>query len=287
MALIAMDTTIVATAVPQVVGDLGGFALVGWVFSIYLLAQTVTIPVYGKFADIYGRKPVLVFGAVVFLLGSVLSGAAWDMISLIGFRGLQGLGAGAIGATVQTLAGDMYTVAERGRIQGYLSSVWGISAVVAPALGGLFAQYASWRWIFFVNIPIGVAALTTIIVRLHEDVERHEHRIDWAGAVLLFATGGLGALGLLQGGTAWPWLSTPSVTIFALALVCGVAAVLVESRASDPIMPPWLWTRGLTAGSYLATALSGMAMIGLSTFLPTWAQFVGASARSPQASCWP
>ena len=275
MALIAMDTTIVATAVPQVVGDLGGFALVGWVFSIYLLAQTVTIPVYGKFADIYGRKPVLVVGAVVFLLGSVLSGAAWDMISLIGFRGLQGLGAGAIGATVQTLAGDMYTVAERGRIQGYLSSVWGISAVVAPALGGLFAQYASWRWIFFVNIPIGVAALTTIIVRLHEDVERHEHRIDWAGAVLLFGTGGLGVLGLLQGGTAWPWLSTPSVTIFALALVCGVAAVLVESRASDPIMPPWLWTRGLTAGSYLATALSGMAMIGLSTFLPTWAQFVG------------
>ncbi len=274
MALVAMDTTIVATAIPQVVGDLGGFSLVGWVFSVYLLAQTVTIPVYGKFADLYGRKPVLVLGSVVFLVGSVLSAAAWNMLALIVFRALQGLGAGSIGATVNTVAGDLYDVRERGKVQGWLSSVWGISAVVAPALGGVFAEYASWRWIFLVNVPIGVLALTLIIRDLHEDVQRHQHRIDYAGAGLLLATGALLIFGLLQGGTSWPWLSAPSVLVFAGAVVAGIAAVAVERRAAEPIMPPWLWTRRVTAGSYAATTVAGLLVIGLSTFLPTWAQSV-------------
>lgn len=274
MGLIAMDTTIVATAIPQVVADLGGFSLVGWVFSIYLLAQTVTIPLYGKFADLYGRKPVLIFGSLVFLLGSVVSAAAWDMTSLIVFRGIQGLGAGAIGATVQTIAGDLYTIEERGRIQGYLSSVWGISAVVAPTLGGLFAQFATWRLIFLVNVPIGALALWFIIRRLHEDVAKQQRRIDWAGAALLFVAAGLGILGLLQGGTSWPWLSVPSITIFVVAAAAMAASVVVERRVSDPMVPPWLWTRRLTAGSYLATGLAGLAVIGLSAFLPIWAQSV-------------
>ncbi len=275
MALIAMDTTIVATAIPQVVSDLGGFSLVGWVFSIYLLTQTMTIPIYGKFADLYGRKPVLVIGSVVFLVGSVLSAFSWNMLALIVFRGMQGLGAGAIGATVQTLAGDLYDIRERGRIQGYLSSVWGISAVVAPTLGGVFAQYVTWRWIFLVNVPIGALALTFIIRGVHEHVERHPHRIDWAGAALLFTAAGLGMFGLLQGGTSWPWWSVPSLVVFGSALVIGLLAVAVERRAAEPVMPPWLWTRRLTAGSYLATAMAGLAVIGLSTFLPTWAQAVG------------
>ncbi|WP_347350632.1 MDR family MFS transporter [Intrasporangium sp.] len=275
MALIAMDTTIVATAIPQVVSDLGGFALVGWVFSIYLLAQTVTIPIYGKFADIYGRKPILVIGSVIFLVGSVLSAFSWNMLALILFRALQGFGAGAIGATVNTLAGDLYDIRERGRIQGYLSSVWGISAVVAPTLGGIFAQYTSWRWIFLVNIPIGAIALTFIVRRVHEDVEHHRHRIDWVGAVLLFLAAGLGMFGVLQGGTSWPWWSVPSVVIFVAAGLSGVAAVRVERRAAEPIMPMWLWTKRITAGSYVATILAGLAVIGLSTFLPTWAQAVG------------
>ncbi len=275
MAMIAMDTTIVATAIPQVVGDLGGFSLVGWVFSIYLLAQTVTIPIYSKFADLYGRKPILVIGSLIFLGGSVLSAMSWNMVALIAFRGVQGIGAGAIGATVQTLAGDLYDIRERGRVQGYLSSVWGISAVVAPTLGGLFAEYATWRWIFLVNLPIGALALTFIIRGVHEDVEPHEHRIDYAGASLLFLSAGLGMFGLLQGGTSWPWWSAPSIAIFAGALLAGLAAVPVEKRAAEPIMPPWLWGARLTAGSYLATAMAGLAVIGLSTFLPTWAQSVG------------
>ncbi|HET7358466.1 MAG TPA: MDR family MFS transporter [Nocardioidaceae bacterium] len=274
MALIAMDTTIVATAIPQVVGDLGGFSLVGWVFSVYLLAQTVTIPVYGKLADLYGRKPVLVVGTLVFLLGSALSAASWNMVTLICFRGLQGLGAGSIGATVNTVAGDLYDVRERGRVQGYLSSVWGVSAVIAPALGGGFAEYASWRWIFLVNLPIGAVALTLIVRDLREEVVRRSHRIDYAGAGLLLAAGGLLVFGLLQGGTGWAWDSPQSIAVFAGAALATVLAVVVERRAAEPVMPPWLWSQRLTAGSYAATAFSGLLVIGLSTFLPTWAQSV-------------
>jgi EmrB/QacA subfamily drug resistance transporter len=274
MALVAMDTTIVATAIPQVVGDLGGFSLVGWVFSVYLLAQTVTIPIYGKLADLFGRKPVLVVGVVVFLIGSLLSAFAWNMVALIAFRALQGLGAGSIGATVNTVAGDLYDVRERGRIQGWLSSVWGISAVIAPAIGGLFAEYLSWRWIFLVNLPIGAIALTLIVRDLHEQVERHRHKVDYAGAALLLASAGLLILGLLQGGTAWAWGSVPSIVVFAGSVAAGVLAVVVERRAAEPIMPPWLWGRRLTLGSYAATLTAGLMVIGLSVFLPTWAQSV-------------
>jgi EmrB/QacA subfamily drug resistance transporter len=274
MALVAMDTTIVATAIPQVVGDLGGFSLVGWVFSIYLLAQTVTIPVYGKLADLFGRKPILLFGIVVFLAGSALSAAAWNMLSLILFRGLQGLGAGSIGATVNTIAGDLYDVRERGRVQGWLSSVWGIAGVIAPAIGGAFAEFVSWRWIFIVNLPIGAVALTLIAVNFHERVVRRNHRIDYAGSMLLLASAGLLIFGLLQGGTAWAWTSLPSVAVFAGAVIAGLIAAVVERRAAEPIMPSWLWGRRLTGGTCAATAVAGLLVIGVSTFLPTWAQSV-------------
>jgi MFS family permease len=274
MALVAMDTTIVATAIPQVVGDLGGFAQIGWVFSVYLLAQTVTIPVYGKLADLYGRKPVLVIGVVVFLTGSALSASAWSMVALIAFRALQGLGAGSIGATVNTVAGDLYDVAERGRVQGWLSSVWGVSAVVAPAIGGAFAQYASWRWIFLVNLPLGAVALTLIVRDLHEHVERRTHKIDYAGAVLVLMAAGLLIFGLLQGGTEWAWLSPQSLAVFGFAIASVAALVVVERRAAEPMMPPWLWRHRLTAGSFAATIVAGLLVIGLSTFLPTWGQAV-------------
>lgn len=274
MALVAMDTTIVATAIPQVVGDLGGFSLVGWVFSVYLLAQTVTIPVYGKLADQFGRKPVLVVGIVVFLLGSALSAASWTMVSLIGFRALQGLGAGSIGATVNTIAGDLYDVRERGKVQGWLSSVWGVAAVVAPALGGVFAQYATWRWIFLVNLPLGAVALALIVRDLDEQVERRRHRIDYSGSALLLGAAGLLILGLLQGGVGWPWWSWRSALVLAGSLACAALAGLVERRAAEPVMPPWLWSRRLTAGTYAATATGGLLVIGLSTFLPTWGQSV-------------
>ncbi len=274
MALVAMDTTIVATAIPQVVEDLGGIDQVGWVFSVYLLAQTVTIPIYGKLADLYGRKPILVFGVVVFLAGSALSAASWNMLALIGFRALQGLGAGSIGATVNTVAGDLYTVQERGRVQGYLSSVWGISAVIAPGVGGLFAQYASWRWIFLINLPLGALALVLILRGLHEDVPRHKHRIDYAGASLVLLSVGLLILGLLEGGSTWAWDSVGSITTFAGAIIAGVAAAFVERRAAEPMLPTWLWTRRLTLATFAATATAGMIVIGLSVYLPNWGQQV-------------
>jgi EmrB/QacA subfamily drug resistance transporter len=274
MALSAMDNTIVATAIPQVVRDLGGFSLFSWVFSSYLLTQTVTIPVYGKLADLWGRKPVLIAGTLIFLAGSALCASAWSMVSLICFRGLQGLGAGSIMATVNTLAGDLYDLEERGRVQGWLSSVWGISAVVGPAVGGSLAQYVSWRWIFVINLPLGAAAVVLIGRFLHERVARTRHRIDVAGAVLVLLAAGALIFGLLQGGVAWAWASAPSIAVFAVAAAATVAAAVVESRAAEPIVPPWFWRRRVLSGSGLAAVGLGLLVIGPTTILPTYGQAV-------------
>jgi EmrB/QacA subfamily drug resistance transporter len=274
MALSAMDNTVVATAIPQVVRDLGGFSLFSWVFSAYLLTQTVSIPVYGKLADLWGRKPILLAGTVVFLTGSALSALAWNMVSLIAFRGLQGLGAGSIMATVNTLAGDLYDLEERGRVQGWLSSVWGISAVLGPTLGGSLAQYASWRWIFLINLPVGAVAIALIARFLHERVSRSRHRIDVPGALLMLVAAGALVFGLLQGGVAWGWLSGPSVAVFGVAVAATAAAIVVERHAAEPIMPPWFWGRRVLAGSGLGALGLGLLVIGPSTFLPTYGQEV-------------
>lgn len=274
MMLAAMDTTIVSTAIPQIVGDLGGFALFTWVFSIYLLAQTVTIPIYGKLADVFGRKPVLVIGTFIFLSGSIASAFAWNMVSLIAFRGLQGLGAGSIMATVNTLAGDLYSVRERAAIEGWFSSVWGIAAIIGPTIGGAFAEYASWRWIFLINVPVGIAAIVLVAKFLHETPEHHRHRIDYAGATLMLLAGGTLIFALLQGGQAWPWLSKPSITVFAAAVVLAAATLLVERRAKEPIIPGWLWKHRVLAGANLSMVGMGLVMMGPNTYLPTFGQSV-------------
>ena len=274
MALAAMDYNIVSTAIPQVVRDLGGFSLFSWVFSSYLLTQTVTIPVYGKMADLWGRKPILIAGTLIFLAGSALCASAWSMVSLICFRGLQGLGAGSIMATVNTLAGDLYDLEERGRVQGWLSSVWGVSAVFGPTVGGSLAQYVSWRWIFVINLPLGAAAVALIGRFLHERVARSRHRIDVAGALLVLLAAGALILGLLQGGVAWAWRSPPSVAVFAVAAAATAAAAVVERRAAEPIVPPWFWRRRALAGSGLAAVGLGLIVTGPSTFLPTYGQVV-------------
>lgn len=168
MALAALDGTILSTAVPQIVGDLGGFSIFSWLFSGYLLAATVTLPVYGKLSDTFGRKPVLIAGIVLFLIGSVLCATAWNMGSLVAFRVVQGLGGGAIQGTVQTIAADLYPLKERPKIQAKLSTVWATSAVAGPALGGLLAGYADWRWIFLINLPVGALALYLTVRHLHE-----------------------------------------------------------------------------------------------------------------------
>ncbi|MGH8151548.1 MAG: MDR family MFS transporter [Rhodanobacteraceae bacterium] len=274
MMLAAMDTTIVSTAIPQIVGDLGGFRLFSWVFSIYLLAQTVTIPVYGKLSDLFGRKPVLIAGTLVFLAGSTASSGAWNMLSLIVFRAVQGFGAGAIVATTTTLAGDLYSVRERAVVEGWLSSVWGIAAIVGPLLGGALAEYASWRWVFLVNLPIGALAIALIGSFLREQFDRRRPRIDYAGAALVLAAVGTFIFGLLQGGQAWPWLSAESLAVFAVTLVLLVAVVWVERRAAEPVMPGWLWRYRVLAGPNLATLGMGLVMIAPEAYLPTFSQSV-------------
>lgn len=274
MMLAAMDTTIVSTAIPQIVADLGGFRLFSWVFSVYLLAQTVTIPIYGKMSDLFGRKTVLMVGMLIFLAGSAACSLSWNMVSLIVFRGAQGLGAGAIMATVATLAGDLYDIRERGAVQGWFSSVWGMAAITGPLLGGSFAEYVSWRWIFVVNLPIGLLALILLGSFLHESFERRRPRIDYLGSALVLALVGTVIFGLLQGGQAWAWDSPQSITIGVVAIVLLGLTIRVERRAPEPVMPGWLWRWRLLAGSNLAMAAMGVVMMAPSAYLPTFSQSV-------------
>src|ERR1700712_4006579 len=182
--MVAIEATIVATAMPRIVGQLGGFTYYSWVFSAFLLAQSTTTMIYGKLSDIFGRKPVLIVGIVIFLVGSALAGFASSMTLLVVYRLIQGIGAGAIQPVTTTVVGDLYKLEERGRVQGVLSSVWASSAVIGPLAGGLIVDRVSWAWIFWANIPFGVLAIAGLVVFLRETVERHEHRIDFAGAGL-------------------------------------------------------------------------------------------------------
>ncbi len=274
VALVALDSTIIATAVPSIVRQLGGFSQFPWLFSIYLLTQAVTVPLYGKFADLRGRRPVLFFGIGVFLLGSVLCGVAWSMPALIAFRGLQGIGAGAVLPMTVTIVGDQYSVAERAKVQGYIASVWAVSSVVGPTLGGVFAQYLSWRWIFFVNLPIGALALWMLARHFTEKVTRERHAIDFAGAVLLTAGCSLVILGLLEGGVAWAWSSWPSAAVFSVGTVLLVAFVLVERRAAEPVLPLWVFRPRVLVGGNLTAAGVGAVLIVLSSYVPTYVQEV-------------
>lgn len=272
--LAAMDATIVSTAIPQIVGDLGGFSLFSWVFSIYLLAQTVTIPIYGKLADLYGRKPVLLFGIVVFLIGSAVSAASWNMISLILFRGLQGIGAGSMMATVNTLAGDLYSVRERAKIQGWLSSVWGMAAIVGPTIGGALAEYATWRWIFLINIPIGIVSIILISLYLKENVKKKEHYIDYAGAISLLALGVMVIFTLMEGGQAWEWMSVKGISMMAACVFLLGITVFIQENSPEPIVPNFVLSNSTLLGANLAMIAMGAIMLGPNMYLPIFGQSV-------------
>ncbi|MFE4539176.1 MFS transporter [Streptomyces scopuliridis] len=285
MALAALDGTIVSTAVPQIVGDLGGFAVFSWLFSGYLLAVTVTLPVYGKLSDTFGRKPVLIAGIILFLIGSLLCATAWNMASLIAFRVVQGLGGGALQGTVQVIAADLYPLKERPKIQAKLSTVWATSSVAGPALGGLLAGYADWRWIFLINLPVGAVALWLVVRYLHEPNRAAStggtapdraprRRVDWAGALAVFATGALLLTALVQGGVAWPWISVPSFAFLGGSAVLAAVTVVIERRATDPIIPGWVWRRRTIAAVNLALGALGLLMVAPTVFLPTYAQSV-------------
>lgn len=268
--LIAIDATILATAVPSVVKELGEFDQFPWLFSVYLLAQAVSVPIYSKLADTIGRKPIILVGVGLFLLGSVLAGLAWNMTSLIGFRVIQGLGAGATAPMAMTIVGDIYTVAERALVQGYIASVWAVASVVGPALGGIFSQFTSWRWIFLVNIPLCLLAGWALIRFYHERVTATRHRIDYPGAGLL--TVGLTALilALLEGGNAWAWTSWQSLASFAVGIAALAAFVPVERRAAEPVLDLALVTRPLIMTTTLISLGVGALLIGVTSFVPTY-----------------
>src|SRR3954453_18347830 len=272
--LIALDSTILATAVPSIVADLGGLTQFPWLFSVYLLAQAVSVPVYAKLADTLGRRPVILFGIGLFLVGSILCGLAWDMGSLIAMRALQGLGAGAVLPMTTTIAADIYTVAERAKTQAYIASVWAVSSVVGPTLGGVFSQYVSWRWIFFVNIPLCLIAAATIGLRFHERVDRRRPRIDYAGAAVLTMALTLLILGLLEGGQAWAWGSPQSIAgLGAGAVLLGVF-VVIERRAADPVLPLRFLRNRLLIATNLVAACVGAVLLGLTSYVPTFVQDV-------------
>lgn len=276
--LVAIDSTILATAVPSIVGDLGGFSQFTWLFSVYLLAQAVTVPVYAKLADTFGRKPIVLIGIGLFLLGSILCGLAWSLPALIVFRAIQGLGAGAVQPMAITIAGDIYTVTERAKVQGYLASVWAISAVLGPALGGLFSQYVSWRWIFLVNIPLCLFAAWLIIRNFKEKVHRSSHRIDFAGASTLTLGLSLVILAVLEGGQAWAWDSVQSVGAFGLGALLLAAFVLIERTAAEPVLSPWVFSRRLLITTTVVSLGGGAILIGLTSFVPTFLEIATGSS---------
>ncbi|MGO4192279.1 MFS transporter [Arthrobacter sp. YAF17] len=277
--LVAIDATVVATAVPSIVDDIGGFTSFPWLFSAYLLAQAVSVPVYAKLSDTIGRKPIMLIGIGLFLLGSILCGVARSMPALIAFRVVQGLGAGAVQPMAITIAGDIYTLAERSKVQGYLASVWAVSSVVGPTLGGVFASLGIWRGIFLVNIPLCIVAGWMLVRSFHENIERVKHRVDYLGAGLLTVSLTLLILGALEGGQAWAWNSAASYGVFAAGAVLFAAFIFVERRAAEPVLPPWVASRRLLATTAMVSFGVGAVMLGLTSYVPTFLE--GALSTSP------
>ncbi|MGS2810774.1 MFS transporter [Nocardia sp. MW-W600-9] len=273
--LVALDSTIIATGVLTITADLGGFAMFPWLFSIYLLTQAVTVPIYGKIADTVGRKPVILFGIAVFALGSLLCGLATSMVALIVFRAIQGIGAGAIQPMTMVIASDLYTLPERAKVQGYLAGVWAGSAVLGPLVGGAFADFASWRWIFLVNLPLAALAGVMLLRNFTETTPRRARgQVDYLGAALLTLGAGALILALLEGGQSWAWNSPVSLALFAgSAVVLGVFGV-AEHRTANPILPLWIFTRRVVVAASAVSMLIGAIVLGLTSYVPTFAQGV-------------
>ncbi len=270
----ALDQTIVAVALPTIITDLGGQELLTWTITIYLLASTITVPIYGKLSDLYGRKPMLMIGITLFLVGSALSGLSQNMTQLIAFRGIQGLGAGALFPISLAVIGDLFTPQERGKYQGLFGAVFGLSSILGPLLGGWLTENASWHWIFYINIPIGIVALA-VIGRVLPTVKRPDasRNIDIPGiAVFTVAVGAL-LIGLTnKQGNDWGTFEVGGLILIGLAL--GLVFVLIEARAKEPIVPLELWRIGTYATSIVATFLVSFGFFGAAVFLPQWFQFV-------------
>jgi len=278
LTLAALDQNIVATALPRIVSDLGGLAHLSWVVTAFLVASTTTTPLYGKFSDIYGRKPAFMVSIIIFLLGSILCGLAQGMTQLIVFRAIQGLGAGGLITLAQTTNGDLVSPRDRGRYQGLFAAVFAGCSVAGPLLGGFITDALSWRWIFYVNLPVGAVALMLIAVGLRTRRHAGAHRIDYAGALLLIAATCCALLVLSWGGSVYPWTSAPILIIGAAAVLLCAALALVEARAAEPVLPLHLFTNRVFVLGVTVISLSAMALFAAVVFLPLFFQLVlGAS----------
>lgn len=270
LAMTSIEATIVSTAMPYIAGRLGGLHLYSWVFSSYLLTQTASTLVFGKLADLYGRRAVLLVGIGIFLVGSILCGFAWSMLSLVVFRLVQGLGAGAVLPVSITVVGDLYPMQERGRVQAWISTVWGVSSIIGPIVGALIVQQFSWAWIFWINLPIGLAAAAGFFLFLKESSIEKERSVDSLGAILLAAM--VAALMMAINGPgvdSYAIMGAMIVSIIAFGLL-----LLQERRAPDPIIAFELWLDRAVAATNMVTLFCSMAVIGLTTFLPIYAQKV-------------
>jgi EmrB/QacA subfamily drug resistance transporter len=276
MAMVAIEATIVSTAMPQIVTQLGDLHLYSWVFSSFLLTQTAMTVVFGKLADLYGRKPVMLAGIAIFLLGSVLAGFAWSMPAMIVFRLIQGIGAGAIQPVTLTIVADLYPARERGKVQGYLASVWAVSAVVGPMVGGFIIHNLSWAWIFWMNVPIGLASAAGFIAFLRESERHARPSIDFGGAALFMAAIAALMMALTYAGDDEFARASLAGGAF---LLCVLFFVLQERRAAEPMISFALWSRRPIAACNGSTLLSGMILMGATTFLPMYVQ--GVLHRSP------
>ena len=265
----AVESTIVATAMPTIVGDLRGFSLFSWVFTVYLLAQAVSIPVYGRLADLYGRKRMFFVGAGLFMIGSGLCGLSTGMVQLIFFRALQGFGGGGVQPVAMTILGDIYSPAERARIQGVVSGVFGVSAMLGPSLGAFLVEHVNWEFVFWVNLPIGAAAIAMIATFLREEMHPRARRIDWLGALLMMLAISALMLALVQQAT----LPRPLLLALMLGGLATLLALILHERATkEPMLPLELWWHRVIVLSSVGGGLAGAVMMGVSAFLPTYVQ---------------
>ncbi len=274
MFLAALDQTIVSTALPTIVGDLGGLDHLAWVVTSYLLASTASTPLYGKLGDMYGRKPVFLAAILIFLAGSMLSGLSQTMGQLIGFRALQGVGAGGLMVGAQAIIADIVPPRDRGRYMGLIGSVFAVASVAGPLLGGFLVEAISWRWVFYVNMPIGVIAVLVVVFKLHLHTPSHRHSIDYLGAALL--TAGVSALILLTtwGGNQYEW-GSPQIVGLGVAGVIGLSVfVWQEGRAAEPIIPLSLFRSSVFRVATSLGFLIGLAMFGVIIFIPLFLQLV-------------